>query len=331
MPKLDIIITHHDEPYTTIHGFFDMLSAQRGVDWNDVNLIIIQDGEENYPWFDWVAGSLPLYFVNRIRIEEIPHSGVSTARNTGLNMATSPWVMFCDCDDMLYSCDSLYRILTSIDQAGSRADLLWSPFWIEYNRAQWGKTIKEWNTVFIHGKIYRRQFLISNGIVFDPALSYAEDALFNAEVAMCINPDRIARIPETVYMWCQSPESLSSYTGGEGKRNLDLYQMRLKRSERYDKRGMHYEAETSAVRTIMDYYWELAGRHDPPAGATMQEWYDKVQHVFDLYPECCDNITTTDWNQLGQVTESEAKAKYLIRPDMPTMDDWIAQFRKEDA
>ena len=326
MPKLDIIVTHYDETYTTIRGFFNMLSIQRGVNFDDINLIIVQDGKNDYPWFEWL-NMFPVYFYDRIKLYTIEHSGVSTARNTGLSRATSDWVMFCDCDDMLYSADSLYRILTSIDQAGDRADMLWSPFWIEYAGKSWHKVLKEWNTVFIHGKIYRREFLTANQITFDPSISYAEDALFNAEVAMCINPGRIARIPETIYMWCYRENSLTTTPERQAQRNLDLYSMRLKRSELYDKHGMHYEAETSAVRTIMDYYWELNGSDNPPDGGTAQEWHDRVQHVFDLYPDCCDNITTIDWNKLCQVTESEARAKRFYRDNIPSIDDWILQFR----
>lgn len=327
MPKLDIIVTHYNEHWKECSKFFDMLSVQRGINWNDVYLIIVQDGENTLPFtWDTMLRAYP-YYGDLITIQ---HSGVSTARNIGLSRATSDWVMFCDCDDMLYSADSLYRILTSIDQAEDRADLLWSPFWIEYNsNNHWAKTIKEWNTVFIHGKIYRREFLTANQITFDPSLSYAEDALFNAEVAMCIRPERIARIPEIVYMWCQRPESLSSYTGGNAERNLSLYRMRLKRSELYDKHGLHYEAETSAVRTIMDYYWELNGSDNPPAGGTEQEWLARVQHVFDLYPRCCDKIFTNDWNKLCEVTEAEAQAKHFVRRNMPSIDDWILQFQKK--
>lgn len=324
MPKLDIVVTHYNEHWADCCKFFDMLNVQRGVNWNDIHLIIVQDGENNTP-FSW-ATMLNAYQYDYDGIT-IPHSGISTSRNTGLSHATSDWVMFCDCDDMLYSADSLYRILTSIDQAGDDADLLWSPFWIEYAGKSWHKVLKEWNTVFIHGKIYRRKFLAANQITFDPSISYAEDALFNAEVAMCINPGRIARIPETTYMWCYRDNSLTTTPERQAQRNLDLYSMRLKRSERYDKRRMHYEAETAAVRTIMDYYWELNESDNPPAGGTAQEWHDRVQHVFDLYPNCCDNITTIDWNKLCQVTESEARAKHYYRDNIPSIDDWILQFR----
>lgn len=325
-PKLDIIVTHYREPWLDCMKFFNMLSIQRGVNRDDYNVIIIQDGQAGQFLLDPVTSyekQLPLKLYTQ------PQSGVSAARNNGLDKSTSPWVIFCDCDDMFYCADSLNRILTSIDQAGDRGDLLWAPFWIEYaiDGKPWAKVLKEWNTVFIHGKVYRRKFLTANQITFDPSISYAEDALFNAEVAMCINPSRIARIPETTYMWCYRDNSLTTTPERQAQRNLDLYAMRLKRSERYDKRGMHYEAETSAVRTIMDYYWELNGSDNPPAGGTAQEWHDRVQHVFDLYPDCCDNITTIDWNKLCQVTESEARSKHFYRDNLPSIYDWILQFR----
>lgn len=327
-PKLSIIITHCKEEWKDCYKMFSMLEIQRGVNFDDVEIIVVQDGTQ-YKLSSLMIDCERFHctIVNTESVNGNP-AGVSAARNKGLSEATAPWVMFCDCDDMLYCADSLNRILTSIDQTGNRGDLLWAPIWIEYNGKHWNKVLKEWNSVFIHGKVYRRQFLIDNTISFDTELSYAEDALFNAEVAMCIKPSRIGRIPEVTYMWCQRPESLSSYTGGDAERNLNLYKMRLKRCRLYDKHNMHYEAETSAIRAALDYYWELNADKGAPAGGLRATWMERVRCILHEYPACLQHVTTDDWNKLCKAAEDEAKSKHFYREDNPQIDGWIASLQE---
>ena len=153
MALLDIIITHYNEPWSDGKKLFDMLKMQRGVNWNDVRVILVQDGDDDQLDLERIMRVYP--FVKTVL--HLIHGGVSAARNNGLEVADADWVMFCDYDDTFYTVDSLYRILESIREAGDRADLLWSDIWIEMvtPEGKWIKRKKEWNTVFIHGKVYR--------------------------------------------------------------------------------------------------------------------------------------------------------------------------------
>ena len=323
MAMLDIIITHRDEPWGVGRKMFEMLKLQRGVQEGEFRVILVQDGEEgdaldmdrlmrNYPFVDTV-----MY---------IPQGGVSAARNEGLAHAEAEWVMFCDFDDMLYSCDSLYRILESIRQAGSDADLLWSSFWIEMSswpQMKWMKRIKEWNSVFIHGKVYRRQFLIDHNIWFDEELCYSEDAMFNAIVSMEIDFNRVAKIPEIIYMWCYRPGSASNYEGGDAKRNLSQYRKRLKTIEAFEARGMTYDAKCTAARMLMEYYWELNGKDETP-GHTNEEWIRLLQKdVIKRWPGVILAISTPDRTELFRITKEEAEAKRFIRDEMPGLEEWL--------
>lgn len=324
MALLDIVITHRDEPWGVGRKMFEMLKLQRGVREDEFRVILVQDGEEgntlkteqiirNYPFVDTLL--------------TIPQGGVSAARNAGLDAAESEWVMFCDFDDMLYSCDSLFRILESIRQAGKDADLLWSSFWIEMltTDGKWLKRGKEWNSVFIHGKVYRREFLIGHGIRFDEELCYSEDAMFNALAVMECDQKRIARIPETVYMWCYRSGSLSNYEGGDAKRNLSLYRKRVKMIDAFDARGMTYDAKCTTVRTLMDYYWEINGRDEAP-GHTKEEWIRLLQEeVIPKHPGALMDISVSDRKELFRITKEEASAKRFIRDGMPEMEDWFRE------
>lgn len=324
MALLDIIVTHRDEHWSDGRKFFEMMKMQRGVDWNDVRVLLVQDGEEdNELETDRIMKIYP--FVEAVI--SIPHSGVSAARNEGLAYAGSEWVMFCDFDDCLYSIDSLGRIICSLEQAGKDADLVWSDFWIEMRTPdhKWCKKLKGWNTVFIHGKCYRREFLIEHDIRFNEELTYSEDAMFNALVAMEIDPKRVAKMPETVYMWCYREGSASNYAGGDAKRNLSLWRKRVLVCEAYDERGRKYDARAAAARTLLDYYWELNGQDSLP-GHDRDEWIRLIRkEIISRWPGAMTEISPADRMELLRVTQEEAKAKKLIRKGMKDPDSWLRE------
>ena len=322
MALLDIIITHAHEPWGIGRKMFEMLKVQRGIEEGDCRVMLVQDGPDDQ--LD-TARILKVYpFVETV--VQNPKGGVSMARNAGLEESDAEWIMFCDFDDCLYSVDSLFRIMQSIREAGDRADLLYSDFWIEQRTptGRFTKVLKGWNTVFIHGKVYRRQFLIDRGIRFDEDLTYSEDAMFNALVAMEIDPARVAVMPEVVYMWCFRNESLSNYTGGDGTRNMSLYRKRIKVCEEYEKRGRIYDARAAAARALLDYYWEMNG-DKPQEGGTVEEWEERIREFCRRWPKAMTQISAEDRKKLYQVTKEEATRKRLIHDGirMPRPEAWL--------
>lgn len=324
MALLDIIITHWKEEWCECRKMFEMLKLQRGVDWNDVRVILVQDGEEdNNLQMDRIMKVYP--FVDTVMY--IPHGGVSAARNEGLRFSDAKWVMFCDVDDMLYSADSLSRIVCSLEQAGDDADVVWSAFWIEMQTKDglWCKKLKEWNYVFIHGKVYRREFLLDHGIWFDERLTYSEDAMFNSLVGMEVEQGRTARMPEVVYMWCNRKESLSNYTGGDESRNASLYLKRISLCEEYEKRNRMYDARCAATRALLEYYWELEGQ-EKLDGHSKEEWIRMIREgIIDRWPNAIMEISPADRKELYQLTKEAAESKKQIRDGMKSAEEWLRE------
>ena len=320
MALLDLVITHWKEKWADGRKMFEMLRMQKGVQDGEFRVILVQDGEDGGLDLGRITKTYP--FVQEIIT--ISQSGVSAARNTGLDYSDAEWIMFCDFDDCLYSIDSMYRILQSLREAGEKADLVWSDIWIEMRKkdGSFAKVLKKWNTVFIHGKVYRRSFLIDHDIRFDEMLDYSEDAMFNALVAMEILPSRIAKMPEVTYMWCYREESLSNYTGGDWKRARSLFLKRLKLPEEYDKRGMGYEAKTAAARALMDYYWETEGG-GKPKDMSQGEWMSMPMEILSKWPGCIRDISPADRKELYRITREEAESKGQIREGMKTMQEWM--------
>ena len=80
MSKLDIIIPHYHEPASMLDPMFAMLKLQRNVLMTDFRVMIINDGEECALPEDF-GRDMPF----EVKVRTIPHSGVSAARNAGLD------------------------------------------------------------------------------------------------------------------------------------------------------------------------------------------------------------------------------------------------------
>jgi glycosyltransferase involved in cell wall biosynthesis len=108
--KFQILIPHYKEKIEEITPLLDSIAIQQNVDFNEIGVIICNDGTDvrlnfkDYPF--------------KIDFFEEPHRGVSGTRNACLDHATADYVMFCDADDMFCHVCGLYIIFREIDNGG---------------------------------------------------------------------------------------------------------------------------------------------------------------------------------------------------------------------
>ena len=153
---------------------------------------------------------------DRVRAIVLPENsgGCSVPRNTGIDAARAPFVMFLDSDDTLER-HAAKNLLLAAERAD--ADLV-SGLCVRVNVTQNNRRTKWYPRLYIEAavyggirdapellfdtlctnKLYRRSFLDDNGIRFPPGLHY-EDLLFTTE-AYC-SAQGIAVIPAEVYQW----------------------------------------------------------------------------------------------------------------------------------
>jgi hypothetical protein len=61
----------------------------------------------------------------------------------------------------------------------------------------------------MHGKVFKRKFLLENEIRFSPNVRHLEDSYFTTCLVGSINPDEICYLDFTTYLWKRNQESLT--------------------------------------------------------------------------------------------------------------------------
>ena len=252
--SLDLIVTHYKEPWSVGKTFFDMLALQRNIRFEDVGVILVNDGEENELPAECFEG-----YPYEIHQLSIPHGGVSKARNAGLDASEADYVMFCDFDDCFQSVFGLYLIFCGM--AEDKYDLLRMAFTEETlgDDGIMHLVSHDDDTVFVHGKVMRRQFLLDQGIRFKDELTIHEDGFFNVLVH-ALAKDRQQKVQTSVYLWCWNQNSVVRKDRSYDY-ILDTYdhlmKQRIALTEEFIKRQMHTEILLTVIKTVIDSYYDF--------------------------------------------------------------------------
>ncbi len=132
-------------------------------------------------------------------INHYGHEGLPGCRKNLFNDSTADYVMFCDADDMFINNLTLNIIFSYIEKG---LDAFVCDFMEEIvdrktRKAHFVPHRKD--HVFVHGKIYRRQYLLDNGIVWHPEIKCHEDSCFNI-LAQSLTKD-LVHCPVPLYLW----------------------------------------------------------------------------------------------------------------------------------
>ena len=150
-------------------------------------------------------------FDNKLRIiykyAEV-NGGPGAARQIGLNICYEKdfdLVMFLDSDDMLFP-HAVERLVNEINL--SMSDVASSKIWNDYGNGR-GQELPADNKTFLHGKIFRVNYLRSNNITFPP-LRTNEDLSFNL---MAIeNTQNVRLVQEVLYLFKYEQNSITRNT-----------------------------------------------------------------------------------------------------------------------
>ena len=144
------------------------------------------------------------------------NNGPAVARQKGIEMSSSKYIMFIDADDLLYDADSIKKLFNKIEE--------------DYDYVV-GITIDEkqntqiMNESDLHGKIYKREFLLKNNIKFNNTRVH-EDNYFNNLVLLCEPKQK--EILENVYIYVDNKDSITNINKEKEFENLEIYISNIK-------------------------------------------------------------------------------------------------------
>ena len=201
--KIQFLVPQYKENEETISFLLDSIEMQIYIDKKDVGVIICSDGGEYI--LDQKFLEKYSYDIDYVICE---HRGVSATRNSALILSDSEYVMFCDADDGFVSSIGVFSLIRSLD-LNPQSEMLSSKFFIEDNVDGIPLfTFGDHNNTFVHGKVFRRDFLISHELFFDERLKIHEDSYF-CNIINFFAKHKIFN-DNAFYCWRKNPNSVSN-------------------------------------------------------------------------------------------------------------------------
>ena len=126
------------------------------------------------------------------------NSGPGVARQVGIDVSDSKYIMFMDSDDLFFFSDSIKMLYSKIEEGYDHVAGL---TFYEKNNVQF------YNEGDLHSKIYRRSFIEKNSIKFNKT-RFHEDNFFSNLLLICDPKMTIIDIP--IYIYVNNPNSITS-------------------------------------------------------------------------------------------------------------------------
>lgn len=206
--RLQFLVPQYKENEDTIKFLLDSIECQVGINKKDIGVIICSDGGKYI--LDKKFLKKYTYDIDYVICE---HRGVSATRNSAFLLSDADYVMYCDSDDGFCNTFALKIIFENIElseKEGKPFDLMSSKFYAEKQadeKKSWTMSVVDHNNIYIHGRIYRRDFLVTNNLYFNEKIWANEDSFFNISTNFFSKNTKALNIP--IYCWRGNPLSVT--------------------------------------------------------------------------------------------------------------------------
>lgn len=112
MVKLQILIPQYNEDDNKIKPLLDSIAMQQDIDFNDIEIIIGNDGSDVKLSNDLLAS-----YNFKIQYHQFKHGRLAATRQNLFNLVTAPYVMWCDADDQFISTIALSLIFNAMEDS----------------------------------------------------------------------------------------------------------------------------------------------------------------------------------------------------------------------
>lgn len=244
--------------------------------------------------------------------------------------AKSEYFMFLDADDMYFP----YAIqLLNKEIRHNESDIVIASFirerngeFIEFNSSTSAVT-------WMHGKIYRADYLRENNIRFLEELRYNEDSYFN--VVAVNSTKKVARLPAAVYLWRDNPSSVTQTKEGGtyfSRANSNYIYGQAKGVKKIIEITGELPADTFAQTCLYIYYAMMQQEFEKVAD---RSYMDELRSLAEI-PQV-QNFFNTGENWIKMVNSSKGGAviddENIIFYQVP-FSDWAQEYlikKKEET
>lgn len=271
--------------------FLSVLNCVRNQQREDfpIEKIIVFDGDPSFEIHRIIADFSDFCFIT------IEHSGVSVARNEGIKRATGKYLVFVDADDELPE-HALSNLFTYAERYS--CDVVQGAYDAVLSSSVEHHCYREEDKVFSHdslkqfqrdvlcpdrglglawGKLFRRTFILDNGIFFDIEMAVSEDTAFALDA--CSRAQVIGYIPNVVYRYIRNDSStVSAYRPDYENRILDSIRHMREHVEQVPNSAMYEKIFSSYIlfHLLLVQLHYLFNPSAPWSGKQRRELYEET-------------------------------------------------------
>ena len=336
--RLDILVPIYDEGEIVIKPLLDSIAIQQQVDLSQVGVIVCCDGGSTVLTDEFMA-QYPFH----IEFHMCEHQGVSATRNTCLDYSKAEYVCWCDCDDMYCDVCAFFLLFHEMDAETSPDDMmrfklgkpekgfdmLISNFREQTKGPDGSFTFIDHNTqpdgTFVHGKCFRRQWLIDNDLKFCPSCEIHEDSYMILLCREVAKPWRLKWCPMAFFLWRWRKNSICRR---DEKYILKTFNCLVDSNDQlisqFLRRSMHAQAASYMAMLTWDAYYTM----------NKQEWVsqenttyrDNVEkrfaEYFRKYKSLWDSIPVQEKMMISQGVRQRSVMEGMLLEAL-TIDQWI--------
>lgn len=321
MSKLQILIPQYNEDENKIKPLLDSIAIQQDINFDDIEVFIGNDGSDTKISVDFLK-----QYNYRIQYHYFEHEGQTATRKKLFQLVTAPYVMWCDADDKFISTIALSLILQMTKE---NFDLFIDNFIEQHPMPEGGLAYipHSDDSIFVHGKVYRADFLRENKIEWHPELTVHEDSAFNVLARTCAK--RISRSSIPLYMWCYNKNSIGrkeglSFIPNTWPQMIDSYQALI---EDLKDRGFGSHTCYYSKYCLYATYYEMA--HERWNGMEEQKLaaYRRLKEFYNKNELLIKNCNEKDTQELIKATKLVAERKGKLQ-EMPPFEEWLEAILK---
>lgn len=306
---LDILVNHYNENEEIARRFLLSLGMQTGVDFK---VMLCSDGgiRLSSEILDGISYGMEYRYFH--------HSGVCHTRNVMLDKTNADYIMFCDIDDCFSSPYGLRSLMKKAEE--THADVIGSPYLCErFVNGEYEYVTYKNDTIRVHGKIFRREYLVENHIRFPDELETSGDMSFLWLTYALTN--KIVWVPENFYIWKWNPDSVTRADPYSHVMNYDrtlrCYELLAKDLVRRKKGDLFRNLVTTTVSMI---YVDMT---HPKWGQVPTEYQERaLKAVCGYLAEYYEFYKTVD--------ENYRKSKYLLMLNYKHFNRFSGEFKGID-